>query len=236
MITSFRDQDAPVLALAFHPLDGSLLSSQCVEEFVSRGNRSVCQRHALLFWDTGQGTVIKQVDVDHDALAIYQVSDITGHSDFVRALAFHPDGNLLATGSDDLSIQLWDLESSDPSSIVLARHTAALTSLAFSANGETIASASLDRQLILWDARTYQPIGGALSSAAEVIQSLTFNTSGDTLLAGDRAGNLSGWDVSVASWSKRNCDLAGRNLTEAEWRQFFPEQANAYRQTCPAQG
>jgi WD40 repeat protein len=40
------------------------------------------------------------------------------------------------------------------------------------------------------------------------------------------------WDVDPTSWKNRACDLAGRNLTRAEWARFLGDEP--YRQTCPA--
>ena len=38
-------------------------------------------------------------------------------------------------------------------------------------------------------------------------------------------------DIDVGSWEQRACGIAGRNLTQREWAQFFG--AEQYRKTCP---
>ena len=37
----------------------------------------------------------------------------SGHSDRVRSVAFSPDGNTIASGSDDKSIKLWNPQTGD---------------------------------------------------------------------------------------------------------------------------
>jgi len=68
----------------------------------------------------------------------------------VQALAFSPDGKLLASGGDDHKIYIWDVATQKEITILLG-HLAAIKSLSFSADGKLLASVSSNDQIILWN-------------------------------------------------------------------------------------
>lgn len=77
---------------------------------------------------------------------------LQSHTDWINVMAISPNGNILASGSWDATVILWDI--SNPSFPVklqtLTEHTDAVEGLAFSSDGETLASAG-SSNLILWD-------------------------------------------------------------------------------------
>jgi hypothetical protein len=44
------------------------------------------------------------------------------------------------------------------------------------------------------------------------------------------SGLLVRWDLDPRHWARRACELAGRNLTRPEWRQYMGD--SAYHKTC----
>ena len=70
----------------------------------------------------------------------------------VYAVAFSPDGSLLATGSNDALVRLWDVASGQALGEPLKGHSRILVpSVAFDPRGRTLASGGEDGTLMLWD-------------------------------------------------------------------------------------
>jgi WD40 repeat protein len=74
---------------------------------------------------------------------------LSGHTNTIRALAFCPNG-LLASGADDRTIRLWDVEEKIELRAYRG-HGSGVTSLAITADGEQLVSGSKDRTVKVWD-------------------------------------------------------------------------------------
>ncbi|KAI0168843.1 WD40-repeat-containing domain protein [Hypoxylon sp. FL1284] len=74
------------------------------------------------------------------------------HRDWVRSLAFSTDGHFLASGSDDYSVNIWDIETGTVQHNVKVQN-GWIYSVAFSSQG-IIAVGSNDAFITLWDAST----------------------------------------------------------------------------------
>ncbi|KAK7928370.1 hypothetical protein PG985_005368 [Apiospora marii] len=77
---------------------------------------------------------------------------LTGHHAPIRSIAFSPDGNFIASGSDDHTVRLWNTGDGTQKSKIDG-HGNAVIAVAFSPNGQLLTSAS-SRTVKIWDTAT----------------------------------------------------------------------------------
>ncbi len=65
-------------------------------------------------------------------------------------MAFSPDGKILATGSSDHTVRLWDVATRTAIGRPLTGHTDWVLSVAFSPDGKLLATSSTDGTVRLW--------------------------------------------------------------------------------------
>jgi U4/U6 small nuclear ribonucleoprotein PRP4 len=81
------------------------------------------------------------------------LATLTGHTDRVNRVAFHPSGRFLASASFDLSWRLWDIEHCRE--ILLQEgHSRAVYNVAMQCDGALAATVGLDAYVRVWDLRT----------------------------------------------------------------------------------
>lgn len=110
------------------------------------------------------------------------------HRHAVTSLAFSPDGNWLASASNDYSLKIFELSRDawslqDSSRHLINRHGGPVNAIAFSPNGEMLASASHDGTIRFWDVFSGSAIA-TLHTGWEAALSLAFSSDGRFLAAG----------------------------------------------------
>ncbi|KNE68343.1 hypothetical protein AMAG_13002 [Allomyces macrogynus ATCC 38327] len=78
---------------------------------------------------------------------------LEGHTAQVFCVAFHPQGHLLASGSFDETVRLWNAQTGECVRILPA-HSDPVSTIDFSPDGTLLASASYDGLVRVWDVRT----------------------------------------------------------------------------------
>ena len=148
-------------------------------------------------------------------------------------MAFSRDGKILARGSADGTIQLWDVATHQQIGGPLTGLDAPVRSVAFSPDGKTLAGGSADGTVRLWDVTTHQQIGGPLISLSRGVYSVAFSPDGKTLAGGSADGTVWLRDVAYLTGIVRYlCASVGWSLTHDEWARYVPS-GPAYQRVCP---
>lgn len=145
-VADLKGHESQILSIAWSP-DGQTLWSS------DHSGRIKC-------WDLGRDRTLPQpsakgsqgVERDWNA-GCNQGDSNQGHHDQVWSLSCHPQGHVLASGSFDRTVRLWDIYTGKCLS-VLQGHTDHICSVAFSPDGAWLASAGDDGTIRLWDSQT----------------------------------------------------------------------------------
>jgi WD40 repeat protein len=116
------------------------------------------------------------------------------HRTAVQCVRFSPDGKKLASGSSDLTINVWDVK--DQSATVektLQGHSAEIRAVSFSHDGKYLVSGSGQKELFVWSTDDYSIQGegtttGEVDGAEFLPDQLAFVTA-------DGSGTIIRWEI-----------------------------------------
>lgn len=114
---------------------------------------------------------------------------LPGHTNTVTALQFSPDGQLLASGSWDTTVRVWQVSPGPEYGrlrATLQAHTTKVTAVAFSPDGTLLASAGRDNVVHLWDVATAHRLA-TVSGLSKAVLCLAFAPSATPALDGAMA-------------------------------------------------
>lgn len=142
-------------------------------------------------WDAASGTQVSRFSgrwEDEESRDTW-----LGHRKPVTALAFSPDGTLLASGAADATFVLWNVETGEVES-TSDGHYGAVLDIVFSSDGKTVLTASQDTK-----ARTWRVPGGRIEATYEghlgPVAGVAFGTSGNTLITASSDGTVREWST-----------------------------------------
>jgi WD40 repeat protein len=135
---------------------------------------------------------------------------LRGHTRLVFSVAWSPDGTLLASGSADKTIIIWDFTRSPKVKRTLVGHLSSVYCVAFSSNGKYLASASGDKTVRLWNAHTGEE-AFQLPGHTNWVRSVAFNRNSKFLASGGYDKIIKIWDVDEMHTKKAKFTLRGHS-------------------------
>ena len=122
-----------------------------------------------------------------------QIWTAKGHSSWIPALKFSPDGKTLASSGTDYRVKLWHAETGECLR-TLEGHQNEVWALNFSPDGQTLASGSDDCSIRLWDVESGECTRTFLHSSGYVL-SLAFSPDGQVLASSSNDHSIRLWSL-----------------------------------------
>ncbi|KAH0534090.1 hypothetical protein FGG08_007309 [Glutinoglossum americanum] len=173
---TLKGHSSLVITVTFSP-DGKLLAS-------GSGDNTV------RLWDPATG-VPQATLKGHSTTGVPQAT-LKGHSSLVITVTFSPDGKLLASGSGDNTVRLWDPATGVPQA-TLKGHSDQVNTVTFSPDGKLLASGSNDSTVRLWDPATGVP-QATLKGHSDWVNTVTFSPDSKLLASGSLDKTVRLWD------------------------------------------
>ena len=131
---------------------------------------------SIQLWDTGSCTL---------------TTTLTGHTDFVRCIAFSHNGKTMASAASDGTVRLWDVGAA-AARATLRGHNGGVSWVAISPDDKTVASAGRDGTIRLWDLRSGEE-KTTLRGHGGWVTSVAFSPDGRTLASTSEDGTVRLW-------------------------------------------
>jgi WD40 repeat protein/class 3 adenylate cyclase len=150
------------------------------------------------------------------------------------AVAFSRDGSVFATAAGS-TITLRNATTGAVAGKPITMASKFSGVLALSPDARTVAVIAVDG-VEVWDTGTGAQTGSLPAASPQPSSpggagNLRFTPDGRRLVVVSPAGVATIWNLSPSVWLADACQIAGRNLTHAEWNRYLPNRA--YQRVCP---
>ncbi len=172
--------------------DGSKFSSSAI--FQSAQSRQRQSTAALTGLEQYSAVERKSPSKAQPALKWQCIRTLEGHTKPVHAVDISPDGQVIASGSEDGILKLWNATDGTTIRTLGDRSTGSCDAVAFSADGELIAGAGYDGVIRIWRVGT-GTASATLKGHHRYVSDLAFSANGQWLASASYDNTLRIWNV-----------------------------------------
>jgi len=121
------------------------------------------------------------------------VMSLTGHQDTVNSVSYSSDGRLLASGSDDGSVRIWDTRTGEEALSPLLSDTGSVWTVDFAHNSRRVASGTESGVVCVWDVSPGQTSHRRLNGHSGRVNCVKFSPDSSRLASASFDRTLSLW-------------------------------------------
>jgi WD40 repeat protein len=136
-----------------------------------------------------------------DRPMIRLVKEFAGHTYYVSTVCFSPDGKNILSGSNDMTIRLWDA-STGKEIRRFEGHNKSINSVCFSPDGKFVLSGSYDSTIRLWEVGTGKETRKFKGHTSNV-SSVCFSPDGKNILSGSGDNTIRLWEAATGKEIRR---------------------------------
>lgn len=146
-------------------------------------------------------------------------------TDSTSGVMFHPTEPIIAVGSHDTTVALWNIaDSEDPQLIArISSPNGRIHDVGFNGPGNRLGASTSDGTVWIWDvSRSSEPELVARIRSEGQIYTLSFAPVGDLLIGAGVDQRITAWTINQESAAAALCSVLGDPITEDEWLNIVP--------------
>ncbi|MEM7554693.1 MAG: caspase family protein [Cyanobacteria bacterium P01_A01_bin.84] len=162
-------------------------------KYIASGLRTKEGNHTVQLWDKGRNGGGKSIN--HPQM----------HTQAIESLVFSNNGDMIATGSRDNTVRLWNKKTLKQIGEPLQGHKGWVSAIAFSSDDKFIATGSWDNTVRLWDSQG-NSMGSPFKGHTKWISSVRFSSDDKSIISGSAYDSVRWWEAgNQEDWLKKAC-------------------------------
>jgi WD40 repeat protein len=129
-----------------------------------------------------------------DASHLSNIGTIKGHHEQVTSIAFTSDGSQIVSGSEDGTVRIRPVVSSEEQHAPIPGHDAHVTQVVFSSDGSCLVSGSDDMTVRIWDGLTCKELA-VLHGHEDAVWTVAYSPDSTRIISGSRDNTVRVWDA-----------------------------------------